>query len=183
MSGHAVPHVMRSNTDGRLRTLQASDLEMVRAWRNQPDVRRWMYTQHAIKREEHQRWFEAAASNPNRHLLIFERSGMPSGFVNLTIVDSVARRAEWGFYLASDADKGSGPLLGKLALSYVFSNLEQHKLCGEAIAHNHRSVRFHERLGFHLEARLRDHYFDGSDYHDVVGFGLLAAEWLGDNAQ
>lgn len=169
---------MSSDNSGMLRPLQATELEMVRKWRNHPDVRRYMYTQHTVGREEHQRWFEHAASNPDKHLMIFERCGVPSGFVNVTIVDPTARRAEWGFYLAPDAEKGSGSLLGRLTLAYVFTDLAQHKLCGEALAYNHRSIRFHERLGFRQEAKLRDHHFDGSQYHDVIGFGLIATEWL-----
>ncbi|WP_018145936.1 UDP-4-amino-4,6-dideoxy-N-acetyl-beta-L-altrosamine N-acetyltransferase [Thioalkalivibrio sp. AKL6] len=177
---------MHENSSAVLRPLAADDLEMVRAWRNHPDVRRFMYTQHTVERDEHEGWFEVAASNPDKNLLIFERGGVPSGFVNVTIADPSARRAEWGFYLAPNAEKGSGFLLGQLALGHVFRDLGQHKLCGEALAYNHRSIRFHERLGFRQEACLRDHHFDGNQFHDVIGFGLLATEWLeekGDQTQ
>ncbi|WP_211238786.1 UDP-4-amino-4,6-dideoxy-N-acetyl-beta-L-altrosamine N-acetyltransferase [Guyparkeria sp. SB14A] len=163
---------------GGLRRMHAGDLDRVLAWRNHPEVRRYMYTQHVIGRDEHQAWFERAHADPSKHLLVFEREGQPGGFVNVTIVDEIARRAEWGFYLAPDARRGSGSRLGEQTLAYVFGDLKLHKLCGEALAYNERSVRFHERLGFRQEARLRDHHFDGSRYHDVIGFGLLAAEWL-----
>lgn len=169
---------MATESRDGLRPLEGSDLAVVLDWRNHPDVRRYMYTQHTIAPEEHRRWFERADADPHRHLLVFERNGQPSGFVNVTVLDEGARRAEWGFYLAPDAPRGSGMRLGEETLAYVFRDLEQHKLCGEALAYNERSIRFHERLGFRQEARLRDHHFDGSRYHDVIGFGLLAAEWL-----
>ncbi len=169
---------MTTESTGCLRSLQPNDLELVRVWRNHPDVRRHMYTQHTIGLEEHQRWFSQAVANPDKYPLIFELQGVPAGFVNLTIVDHTVRRSEWGFYLAPEAPRGSASLLGRSALAYVFTDLKQHKICGEALAYNQRSIRFHERLGFRKEARLRDHHFDGSEYHDVIGFGLLAAEWL-----
>ncbi|MDR5903020.1 UDP-2,4-diacetamido-2,4,6-trideoxy-beta-L-altropyranose hydrolase [Halomonas icarae] len=161
----------------RLRPMQEHDLEVVLAWRNHPDVRRHMYTQRLITLDEHRVWFERASQTPLRHLLIYEQNGEPLGFVNLTVVDSTAGRAEWGFYLAPEAPCGSGQGLGQSTLTYAFKTLGLHKLCGEVLADNQRSQRFHARLGFHREATLRDHFHDGTTYHDVIGFGLLADEW------
>lgn len=160
-----------------LRSLHADDLDMVRAWRNHIDVRRYMYTQHLISEAEHRAWFKCANEDPAKHLLIFERDGQPVGFVNISVIDSQAQRAEWGFYLAHAASPGSGKLLGKHALRHAFDKLQLHKVCGEALVYNERSIRFHERFGFIQEARLRDHHFNGLEYHDVIGFGLLASEW------
>lgn len=160
-----------------LRPLRRDDLDLVRQWRNHTDVRRFMYTQHEIDAEEHHAWYERVQHDESRYLLIFEPNGWPTGFINFHVVDSKARRAEWGFYLAPDAPQGSGRELGLIALEYAFENLGVHKVCGEAIAYNMRSIRFHERLGFTHEATLRDHHFDGDTYHDVIGFGLLVTDW------
>lgn len=160
-----------------LRPLQEADLGMVRRWRNHLEVRRYMYTQHEIGEEEHRAWFQRCRDNPRRYLLLAEREGQPFGFVNLQLVDAEARRGDWGFYLAPEAPAGSGQALGQAALRYAFNTLDMHKLCGEALAENQRSRRFHERLGFTEEARLRDHHFDGQKYHDVIGYGLLYSEW------
>lgn len=162
--------------EDRLRPLQEAELEIVREWRNHPDVRRFMYTQHEIEAKEHRSWFERARQDPNRHLLLYLQQGVPMGFANITLVNTSARRAEWGFYLAPDAPRGSGQRLGRATLTYAFDTLGLHKLCGEALAFNTRSIRFHERLGFIREATLRDHHFDGQAFHDVIGFGLLASD-------
>ncbi|WP_416137044.1 UDP-4-amino-4,6-dideoxy-N-acetyl-beta-L-altrosamine N-acetyltransferase [Halomonas sp. HK25] len=155
----------------------SEDLPHVLAWRNHPDVRRHMYTQRLITLDEHRDWFTRASQDPQRHLLIYEQDMIPLGFVNLTVVDEQAGRAEWGFYLAPDAPRGSGQGLGQCTLAYAFVTLGLHKLCGEVLAENHRSLRFHERLGFRREATLRHHFHDGTAYHDVIGFGLLVDEW------
>lgn len=162
-----------------LRPLQESELELVREWRNYPDVRRFMYTQHEISKEEHRSWFQRAQADSKRHLLLATQGGKPFGFVNIYVLDVVAKRAEWGFYLAPEAERGSGQILGNTALHHAFCHLALHKLCSEALAYNFRSIRFHERLGFAREAQLRDHHFDGNTYHDVVCFGLLCSEWQG----
>ncbi|WP_336604946.1 UDP-4-amino-4,6-dideoxy-N-acetyl-beta-L-altrosamine N-acetyltransferase [Stutzerimonas stutzeri] len=160
----------------RVRPMTAADLEKVLAWRNHPDIRRYMYTQHEISLEEHARWFEKASRDAGLHLLVFESGAMPFGFVKIQQI-APGGVGEWGFYAAPDAPKGTGRQLGLAALRYAFTKAAMHKLCGQAMIYNERSIRFHQTLGFQKEGLLRQHHFDGLSYHDVVCFGLLANEW------
>ncbi|MBL1378399.1 UDP-4-amino-4,6-dideoxy-N-acetyl-beta-L-altrosamine N-acetyltransferase [Zobellella iuensis] len=152
------------------------DLDQVLIWRNHEEVRRYMYTQHTISLEEHTRWFERASQDPARHLLVFENDSLPLGFINIhqIVPGSVA---DWGFYIAPNAPKGTGRLLGQAALHYAFVQAGLHKLCGQALAYNERSIGLHLSLGFQQEGILRQQHFDGQHYHNVVCFGLLAGEW------
>lgn len=159
-----------------LRPMTEADLEQVLYWRNHPEVRRFMYTTHEIAPEEHSKWFSGAKCNPAVDLMIYELQGQARGFVNITRT-RCPEVADWGFYLAPDAPKGTGRSLGKQALTYVFEELGLHKLCGQALGFNERSIAFHKALGFIEEGRLRDQYFDGHEFHDVVCFGLLKHEW------
>lgn len=162
--------------NSRVRAMIHADLERVLAWRNHPDVRRYMYTQDEISMDAHQRWFESAQQEPCKHLLIYELDNQPFGFVNFS--KSIGSgRADWGFYAAPNAPKGTGRRLGQAALAYAFNNLELHKICGQALAYNERSIQFHKTLGFHQEGTLRDQHYDGESYHHVVCFGLLSHEW------
>lgn len=156
--------------------MRSADLENVLRWRNHPEVRRYMYTQHEIGLDEHTRWFERASQDPNRQLLVFESAGEPLGFVSLHQI-APGRVVEWGFYVAPDAPKGVGRLLGLATLSYAFNQEKFHKICGQALSFNERSIRFHQRLGFKSEGILRKQHYDGQQYHDIVCFGLLADEW------
>jgi len=159
-----------------LRPMTEADLDQVLAWRNHPDVRRYMYTQHEIGMEEHRAWFGRASRDSARHLLIFEVEGIARAFLAINQT-SCATVADWGFYIAPDAQPGTGRALGVAGLQHAFDELNLHKLCGQALGYNERSIRFHERLGFSREGVLRDQHFDGKDYHAIVCFGLLAAEW------
>lgn len=160
----------------QIRPMDYADLGRVLAWRNHPDVRRYMYTQHVIALDEHQRWFERTLPDPKKHLLVFEVNHQPLGFVNFNEVGN-GGIADWGFYVAPDAPKGSGRQLGCAALSHAFTQLKFHKVCGQALAYNERSIQFHQSLGFQQEGTLRDQHFDGERYHYVIGFGLLSHEW------
>lgn len=167
---------MAINSQCRVRPMLDIDLECVLGWRNHPDVRRYMYTQHEITLAEHSRWFERVSNDICYHLLIFEVDDKPLGFININkIADGGI--ADWGFYLAPIAPKGTGKRLGQAALHYAFITAGLHKICGQALSYNGSSIRFHQRLGFRDEGILREQYFDGQHYHDVVCFGLLAREW------
>jgi len=159
-----------------VRTMVQADLELVLGWRNHPEVRRYMYTRQEIGLEQHRQWFERASQDPRRHLLVFETDGRASGFVNVGELGS-GGIADWGFYVAPGAPAGTGRRLGRAALRHAFDQLGLHKVCGQVLAYNARSLRFHEALGFHREGVLRDQHYDEEHYHDVICFGLLQHEW------
>lgn len=108
---------------------------------------------------------------------MFERAQCPVGFVNLQV--SVQNRiADWGFYAAPEAPRGTGRGLGHATLHYAFDVLQVHKLTGQVLTYNHKSIRFHQALGFRQEGLLREQHLDHLGiYHDVMCFGLLRAEW------
>jgi UDP-4-amino-4,6-dideoxy-N-acetyl-beta-L-altrosamine N-acetyltransferase len=152
-----------------------ADLEQVLLWRNHPDVRRYMYTNHEIGFDEHRAWFAKTSNSPAASLLIYEHHGEATGFVSITR-GRCEEVADWGFYLSPGSEKGAGRSLGKLALDYSFAELGLHKLCGQVLGFNERSISFHKSLGFVEEGRLREQHFDGTVYHDIVCFGLLSRE-------
>lgn len=156
--------------------MNQTDLETVLAWRNHEEVRRFMYNQHEISKAEHSRWFNRVSIDSKRHLLIYQVDGVPLGFSNIHEI-AQGGVADWGFYTAPNAPRGTGRGLGHAVLQYAFQTLHLHKLCGQAIAFNKRSIRYHLKLGFLKEGVLQQQYFDGQNYHDVWCFGLLADTW------
>lgn len=162
--------------NGWLRPMTVSDLESVLNLRNHPEIRRYMFTQHEISIKEHAFWFECASQNQGTTLLIYELGEICSGFVQFkeTVHPGVA---EWGFYAAPDAPKGTGRKLGLAALHHAFEKEKLHKICGQALDWNQPSIEFHRSLGFVQEGVLRDQHFDGETYHDLICFGLLGREW------
>ena len=148
-------------------------------WRNAPDVARYMYGEHLIGEAEHARWLEAALTLEDRRYWIIELDAAPVGLANLARIDLQAGRCEWAFYLAEPAVRGRGVGAGVewLVLGYVFETLGLRKLWCEVLADNTAVIRLHERFGFVREALLREHVVKGGAPRDVVGLGLLRAEW------
>ena len=143
-----VSYLIKNQTKCRFRRMEIADLEMVRSWRNSPEVRSYMFHQNEISIQEHKRWFENKQQDKNHELLIFECAHEPQGFLNLKInANSVI---EWGFYLAPEAQGQLGKLFGEEAIKYCFYQLKASRINGEVLSHNIRSQKFHERLGFKL---------------------------------
>lgn len=162
--------------DARVRPLQAGDLQRILQWRNDPSVRASMLTQHEISWEEHSAWFDRASVDPKRRLLLAEDASGPFGYAGLSGV-APGGVADWGFYVAPGAPKGSGRRLGRSTLSFAFEALGLHKVCGQALDFNEASIAMHVALGFQREGVLREQHRIGPTYHDLICFGLLRTEW------
>ena len=160
-----------------VRGMLESDLELVRLWRNHPDIGKFMYSDSEISSSEHLQWFQDCKRDPKKHLLIYEFENCRLGFVKFTVGKGAV--SDWGFYTAPDTTKGTGRQLGRSALNFAFDILSLRKVCGQALAYNSGSIIFHQKLGFKCEGAARDQHLKSGVYHDVLCFGLLSEEWKG----
>lgn len=160
-----------------LRPMQLEDAQMVLSWRNHDEVRRWMNNQEIINLDEHLAWFERNKDKTDRYFLIFENDGVSEGYVSFLPM-SHSNAYEWGFYIRPNATKGMGVLLGKTALKYAFEQLGFHKVFGQVLSFNEKSINFHRKMGFFQEGLLREQFSDSRGTFDIYQFGLLKAEWL-----
>jgi UDP-4-amino-4,6-dideoxy-N-acetyl-beta-L-altrosamine N-acetyltransferase len=83
--------------DVRLREMTHEDLTMVLKWRNHPDVRKNMYTQHEISLEEHTSWFANLDKEDSKYY-ICEVNNEPIGSINFTNLKKAPFQVMWGFY-------------------------------------------------------------------------------------
>ncbi|MBD63439.1 MAG: UDP-4-amino-4,6-dideoxy-N-acetyl-beta-L-altrosamine N-acetyltransferase [Gammaproteobacteria bacterium] len=163
-----------------LRKMQISDLDEVLFWRNHPSIRKSMFSQHKIDPEEHLNWFKSVSSDPSKHIMIYEDGGRALGYVNFSVTESDAS-ADWGFYTAPSAPKGTGICLGIYALRFAFNDLDLNKLRGQAIGSNKASINFHLKLGFSNEDILKGEFKQDTKYQDIICFGLHQKDWLKNN--
>jgi UDP-4-amino-4,6-dideoxy-N-acetyl-beta-L-altrosamine N-acetyltransferase len=164
--------------DFRLRPIAEGDLARVLAWRNSEHVRSSMYNDSIISWEDHRLWFNAMQQRRHMLFFVFEHRTVPLGAVYFSDLDHKNRLAHWGFYIGEqNAARGSGAVMGFMALAHVVENLHFHRIVGEVLASNTRSLAFHRKLGFAQEGVLRGQVLRHGSYEDVVTFGLLAEEW------
>lgn len=162
-----------------MRRLRLDDITRVRAWRNLPEVARYMYTDHEISEAEHARWFGDALDRPDRRYWIIELDEEPVGLANLVDISERHRRASWAFYLADPAVRGRG--VGSFTETYVlkhaFAELGLHKLCCEVLGSNAAVVKMHQKFGFVVDGVLRQHIWKDGTFDDVVSLSMTADEY------
>ena len=151
--------------------MTANDLQQVFQWRNDPFVRMNMFSQREITFCEHQEWFAKCNSDPNHHLLIFENSEKPAGFVNFK-VRPPSMEANWGFYRSPSSVYGVGARMGDAALRFAFEKLNIKKIWGEVLVLNKRSIDFHLSMGFKRENVQKTHTGSDEASRDVVCFSI-----------
>ena len=161
------------------RQLNQADLEEVLVWRNHPEVRKYMYTQHEITREEHSNWFDSVSKDKSKVYLIAELEGKPIGLINFTEISEKNKSAFWGFYSGDLSTKGVGRLMEEAALNYAFNNLKLRKLSCEVLSSNPRVIKLHRRYGFSIEGIFKKHFVDSSSEElDIYRLALTKSEWV-----
>lgn len=161
-----------------LQPLTEAERDLILPWRNAPEVRRQMYTQHEITPEEHRAWFERMNSDPcARWYLYRDANGEPTGVVYFTDIDPAQQSAFWGFYASPNAPAGTGKRMEYLALENAFDYLDLKKLNCEVLTSNVPVINLHKKCGFTEEGRFREQFFDGEQRVDIVRLGMLAREW------
>lgn len=152
-----------------------ADLPQALAWRNHPEIRRYMFSQSEISPAEHEAWFKNTSASPSRVLLIFEVDGVSVGYANFTLHEG--GEADWGFYMAPGAPRGAGRLMGEAITGYAFLVMGLEKIWGEALADNVPSQRFHLRHGFELETILPEKATGTQNLNNVHRYVLTRNAW------
>ncbi|MBX3165000.1 MAG: UDP-4-amino-4,6-dideoxy-N-acetyl-beta-L-altrosamine N-acetyltransferase [Bacteroidetes bacterium] len=165
--------------DITLSELTIVDIELVRNWRNSPEVSQYMYTDAEITAEQQLNWFKKISVDQSCKYWIIEYENKKLGLVSITGIDKTLSSCYWAFYLGDTSVRGGG-IGSKIEyniLQYVFNKLKLNKLRCEVFVSNDKVIKMHEKFGFRREAYYREHCIKGENKLDVVGLGILKSEW------
>lgn len=165
--------------DIELIPLKENDIELVREWRNSPEVSQYMYTDDFITKDQQEKWLDKINQEENSRYWIVKYEDQKIGLASITDIDRRNNKCFWGFYLGNTEirGKGIGAKIEYNVLKIVFDEMKLNKLCGEVFSFNEKVVKMHEKFGFRREGYLRNHIFKNNKYHDVIVIGLLNSEW------
>lgn len=100
------------------------------------------------------------------------------GFVQIFDVHQKSRYGKLGMAIVSGArGQGAGHEALRLLCDYARKGLNLHKLLLEVRLDNNVAIHLYECSGFQRVGILRQHYFDGRHYHDVL---LMERFWDGE---
>ncbi len=169
----------------RLRPFARGDVDAVFAYRQLPDVTRYLSDgpmthetvtevlqmrvgQEAFKREGDKIFL--AVELRDHHQVI--------GEVSLILRDEGSRQAEIGYIFHPDYhSRGYATEAGRLLLEMGFAGAGMHRIYARCAAQNTGSWRVMERLGMRREAHFREHAFSKGAWDEEFVYALLEREW------
>lgn len=164
--------------DYYLRVLAEEDKEIIYQWRNSEPIRVNMYNDRPIPYEDHCQWMENVLNNQTDYYRLFLYQNKPLGLVSFKEMNYQNQTCVWGFYIGeNDAPKGSGTIMGRLALDYAFYQLKMRKIIGVVLSFNKRSEMFHQKLGFNQEGLFKKELSRDGQFIDLIRFALFKEEW------
>lgn len=172
---------MRVDFGLELAPLDSTEVEKIRAWRNNYAVWRWCRQSDVISDVEQQAWFERQSKDPTVKMYAVqtrvEGKRETVGVCGLTSIDWLNRRAEFSLYTAPEHHrKGFGREALKLLLLHGFANLGLEQIWGETFEGNHAAKMF-EAIGFKKDGTRRRFYFKDGAFHDAHLYSILRDEW------
>lgn len=136
-----------------LTRLAASDLELVRAWRNSPEIRDYMVYREHISEEMQRRWF-ASINNRNNFYSVIHYEGQAIGLSHTKNIDWSTMTGEGGMMIWSKAHQNSNvPFLAALlGTDWMFNQLGMNAIIGRVLKTNKRALRYDRALGYVFDA-------------------------------
>lgn len=105
------------------------------------------------------------------------------GNIKLGPINWINRMSNYGLMLGDKDSWGKGYAQESfiLLLKYAFERLNLHKIWDMAATSNIASIKANQKVGFIIEAELKEHTFKNGKYEDVVVLSLLAKDYFRNN--
>lgn len=147
-----------------LERLSEDKLELVRSWRNSPEVSRYMFSQEYITAEQQKKWFKKINNDSNLYFLI-NYKGEYIGLVDMNDIDYDKKIGENGFYIVNEEYRNKG-ILAYLILfclfDYWFNEMGMNCVISRVLHTNPRAARLVSFIGSTpTEIRTEDY----QEYH------------------
>lgn len=162
-----------------IRTVEESDLDRMRALRNDPST--WMVLTDIgfIDAEAQRQWFQRIRlASDRRYYIVTDDTGDFIGVVRTDEIDWVSRSMRIGADIVPELrGRGYGARVYALLKKYCFDYLNMHRLWLAVLDTNEPALRLYEKQGFRVEGRYREAIFRNGVYHDYLIMSILEQEY------
>ena len=165
-----------------LRAIEASDLELIHKWSNDPDIASQLGNIHLpTSTNQQKQWFENIQSEKDTVRLSIQliKDGSLIGYIGLWHINWLDRIAEFGFMIGdkTNHNKGFGTEATRALLKYSFETLDLMRIYSFVLETNLASLRAHEKSGFKVEGLAREHAFRNGKRVNVSFLGVLREDF------
>ena len=155
--------------------LTSREIEMVRVWRNNSNIRKWMYKSHVIFIGEHAEFVNKLGKRNDKFCwLIKHKNEEYIGVIILDRVDFCNKTAYLGIYRNPCSNVSFSVLsLSRIMLELAFDIAGLHTLKLEVIEGNKKALNFYKKSGFRIEGKLREFVYKDKKWKDAIIMGIL----------
>lgn len=164
-----------------LRPMEKGDLDHMKSWYNDPDVRGLIGIESPTSTVSSEEWFNKVNEDTNRiwftvALKENDKEIGEAGFLrmyhtwrqtDMTMI--IGDKSEWG--------KGYGTETVALLMDYAFGYLNFHRISIGVVGFNARALEFWQKVGFKIEGVQRDGYYFNHKYHEFIMMSILEEEY------
>ena len=114
-----------------------------------------------------------------------EVDGKWIGSASLANIDFRHRRADLvvGIYDQNYWDRGYGLEVVRLILDYAFERLNLHRISGNIISNNERSLAMVKKIGFRVEGTMKDYFWIDDSWKDSIRVFILDSDFRNSQAK
>jgi UDP-4-amino-4,6-dideoxy-N-acetyl-beta-L-altrosamine N-acetyltransferase len=163
----------------KLRKIEDCELSKIMTWRMNPKVTKFMNTDPMLDIEMQKKWFFNIEKDATKMNFMIEAGSVAIGVFQLVDIDKANKNCAWQWYIGEDEyrGKGIGSKLQPNIFDFVFMDLKLHKLWSHVLCFNEKEIPLHEKHGYRIEGRLKDHIYKNGEYIDVLCFGMTEEIW------
>ena len=168
-----------------LRPINLADTDKIVSWRNNPTVKRYLFTQTVLTNEQHILYYKDSILTGKCAQFIIEmkdnKKNISSiGTIFIKNIDNVNHCGEYGIFIGDDLARGKGyaKKATQLILEYGFEELKLHRISLKVMADNFPALKVYKAMGFKQEGIERDAYLREDGYVDIILMAILENEWV-----
>ncbi len=181
--------ILSKNKKIGIRAIEESDLGTIQKWRNDSTIRRYFREHRELSLFQKNNWYQKMILSPCFEMFVIEDIELKNNFddeptivgvAGITYIDWLNRHGDVHFYIGKNSawiDKKYSPEAIYLILNYGFNVLNLNKLYAEVYEIDKKKLKFFKKMGFKVDASLREHYFFEGKYYTSHILSLLKGEY------
>ena len=129
--------------------LTLDEKKMVLKWRNNPNVKQWMFTSNNISIQDHLNYIDLLKLKKDKIYFLVKNEDEYIGIIDFTNINFEKNEAELGLY-SNPYLKGVGKILMEQVCNYGFEKLNLDKLISTVFKNNISAIRLYEKFNFRV---------------------------------
>ncbi|HLR61041.1 MAG TPA: GNAT family protein [Lentibacillus sp.] len=166
----------------KLTRFKENDLSILEQWYQDEEFMRLMDSSPAFPKTEYElkEWY--LKKHKHNEYIFAVRTLESDDLIGFLVLDSIdwANRNAWlslGVGDEANRNKGYGREVLRLALGFVFRELNLHRVQLTVFENNKRAIAAYEKCGFTHEGGYREYLIRDGEPEDMLIFGILRREW------